>query len=162
MDMAGDDWNRCWGEIFEIYRRGGRRDVLSGDTVALHYPRENGKWLSCLNLNCVKGTCPGTPDPDIGFSSTKKWNGCNGEVFRIYARKKIIGTPINSDDDVALLIQKGHKWVSQGYDVSTTKSSCMDKVFPQPDFRFDACEKENFRLWKKYIPLKTFFRSSQS
>ena len=101
---------------------------------------------SCAESKCEKATCPGTPNPATGFSSSKKWNDCYGVVFRIYARNKINGRHINSDDDVALFYQHSSQWVSQGYDVNTVKSS---NSFPPPDSKFDACEKETFRLWKK-------------
>ena len=120
MDTAGLDWNKCRGDTFEIYHRGEPGFIRSGDMVALHYPMLKGTWLNCKKSICVKGTCPGNPNPYTGFSDSQKWIDCFGEVFRIYARNKVNGIPVNSDDVVALFYQQGSKWVSQGfYDAKT-------------------------------------------
>ena len=148
MDMAGNDWTRCWGEVFQIYRKNGPGDIRSGDLVGLHYPRKTGKWLGCAGF-CGKAGCPGTPNPVTGFSSSSKWHSCWGEVFRIYARNKYSEEPINTNDDVALFYQRGKQWVSQGYKHNTAKRPCLGKSFPPLDYKFDNCAWETFRLWKK-------------
>ena len=152
MDMAGRDWSRCWGGVFRIYRQRGRGAIVSGDRVALYYPKQSGRWLGCAGSKCGKAPCPGVPNPTFGFSSSHRWTACWGEVFRIYARNKINGRPINSDDDVALFYQRSNQWVSQGYGVSTVKSFCLGRSLPPHTSKFDVCGKETFRLWKRTTP----------
>ena len=150
MDMSGNDWSRCWGQVFEIYRHKGPGVVRSGDLVGLHYPRERGKWLNCAGGHhlCGKAPCPGRPTMRHGFKGSGQWHSCWQEVFRIFAKGKSIGTPIQPQDDVSLLLPRMKSWVSQcsGH---TRARSCLGTSLPPSLSKFDFCACETFKIYKK-------------
>jgi len=149
MEMAGTDWTRCYGEVFEIYSKDGPGPIKNGATVGLHYPREKGKWFGCPAVKCDKRPCPGTPTSAYGFASQAKWHQCWGEVFRIYTKQVAMGVAISSDDDIFLYYVRGKQSVSQGPIGFTFKTFCFGTSFPPAPSKFDGCVYETFRLWKK-------------
>ncbi len=145
--MHGNDWNRCWGEVYKIYRASGRGIVRVNDFVGLYFPRSK-QWLSCGGNKCNKQGCPGHPNIHYGFSHRSKWNNCVGEVFRIYVKGKSNGAVVNSDDDISLYYARQRVWVSQGYHL-TEKRVCLGKSLPPPALKYDGCAHETFTIWKK-------------
>ena len=148
MYLTSDDWNRCRGEVFRIYRALGPGAVRVGDLVGLYYPR-GGRWLGCAGINCAKATCPGYPTTAYGFVSPEHWYRCWGEVFKIYARGKGSGAVINAQDDIALYYLQQGLWVGQGYERLTGKYPCLGSSRPPPLASYDGCGWENFRIWKR-------------
>ena len=145
--MEGNDWNRCWGEVFKIYRRKGRGRVKVGDYIAISYPREIGKWLGCAGRLCGKAGCPGhSCNSRSGFSSPRKWNQCWGEVFKMYARGKRVGAPIYSHDHVMLYYVRGRDWVGL-VGRHPDHRGCPGKRLPPPNHKYDRCWGEVFDLW---------------
>ena len=150
MDMSGNDWSRCSGEVFEIYRRKGPGVVRSGDKVSLHYPRERGRWLGCAGVHsCGKATCPGQPTMRYGFQNSGKWGPCWGEVYRIFAKGKNVGNRIRPMDDVFLYLINRKLWVSQCSSGHTRLRSCPGTSLPPPSSKFDSCSCETFKIYKK-------------
>ena len=149
MDMSGNDWSRCWGEVFEIYRRNGPGVVRSGDVIALHFPHERGKWLQCFKVHkCTKAPCPGQPTMRHGFQNAASWRSCWGEVYRIFAKGKKIGAPIKPMDDVSLLLPGKKSWVSQ-CGSHTKLRPCLGLSLPPSLSKFDGCACETFKIYKK-------------
>ena len=149
MLMMGSDWTNCWGEVFQIYRANGLGQVRVGDLVGLYYPREGGRWFGCGGSSCAKATCPGYPTTTYGFANQESWFRCWGEVFKIYARGKALGSVINSDDDIVLYYLQENLWVAQGNDrFETMKYPCLGTYRPPPLAHYDGCAFETFRIWK--------------
>ncbi len=146
--MDRNDWYRCTGEVFRIYRALGPGAVRVHDMVGLYYPRESGKWLGCNAPKCGKYTCPGQPTNRYGFSQRHRWNRCWGEVFRIYAKGKKRRAVVNSDDEIALYYVRGRAWVSQGFH-QTVKRGCLGNSLPPSVSKYDRCAHETFTIWKK-------------
>ncbi len=109
MDFRKQDWKKCVGQVFEIYRRKGPGFVKVGDQVGLYYPR-NKNWIGCAGQPCGQAGCPGQPTNKFGFHTKCKWNSCQGEVFRIFVKGKKMGATVNSDDDVALYYPSTRRW----------------------------------------------------
>ena len=65
MIFTGADWNKCSGEVFQIYRPLGRGSIMSGDFVGLYY-RHSRRWLSLVGNRAHTQTCPGSLNPDTG------------------------------------------------------------------------------------------------
>ena len=150
MQMDGNDWTDCWGEVFQIYRASGPGTVRVGDLVGLYYPREGGRWLGCSpNNRCAKATCPGYPTAQFGFANQEKWYQCWGEVFKIYVKGKGLGEVVNSDDIVAFYYLNQQNWVAQGYDTETVKLPCLGTTRPPAYSTYDGCAYEIFRMWKR-------------
>ena len=145
--MEGADWNRCWGEVFQIYRRNGPGALCVGDMVGIFYPREKN-WFSLAGGTGHKHRCPGAPSIAHGFSIAAKWNQCWGEVFQIYAKGKTPGTIINDRDSITLFYIRGKKWVglvNQKVDLRT----CPGKGGAPTNDRYDVCWGEIFELVKR-------------
>ena len=87
---------------FVVYRRKGPGNVVVGDVIALHFPKESGKWFSMLGCKGHLSACPGAPSTDNGMSTEDSWDDCNGEVFRIYARNRKLGEAIVANDNIKL------------------------------------------------------------
>lgn len=143
-----DDWRRCWGEVFRIYRAAGPGQIRVGDLVGIYYLNEDGRWLGCAGPYCAKATCPGRPTTENGFASRDHWYRCWGEVFRIYANDKNDTTVINYGDNIMLYYMSGHSWISQGY-LGTEKKSCPGSLHPPQHDKFDRCSWEVFLFWKQ-------------
>ena len=147
--MEGNDWTNCWGEVFQIYRESGPGTVKVGDRVGIYYPREPGKWLGCAGSRCGKATCPGRPTTHYGFQNRQKWAPCWGEVFKIYARGKCIGSDINAHDAIMLYYPRGRSWVK----LDTTyvvKHPCPGRVFPPSPEKYDRCWGEVMEIWMRW------------
>ena len=151
MIMMGNDWDTCYGEVFQIYRASGPGRVRVGDLVGLYYPNLPGKWFGCpgIGRGCVKTICPGHPTIAHGFAAQDNWYRCWGEVFRIYTNGKRNGDVINSGDDIMFYyIQEGN-WISQPVTGNVAKFHCPGIVRPPPLSRFDVCPSETFKVWKR-------------
>ena len=146
--MEGGDWTNCWGEVFRIYRLHGPGTVAVGDLVGIYYPRESGKWLGCAGSLCGKAGCPGQPTTEYGFENPEKWFQCYGEVFKIYARGKSLGEPIEAYDDVMLYYLSGQNWVGLAGD-RVNHAGCPGTIRPPPNERYEVCWGENFEIWKQ-------------
>ena len=145
--MQENDWNNCQGEVFKIHREKGRGKVKVGDTIAISYSREIGKWFSCAGRLCGKATCPGhSCNSRSGFSSPHKWNQCGGEVFKMYARGKRVGASIYSRDHVILYYVSGRDWVGL-VGRHPDHRGCPGKHLPPPSQKYDSCWGEVFDVW---------------
>jgi len=146
--MEGSDWTNCIGEIFQIYRARGPGTVKVGDVVGIHRPYQLGHWLGCSQSNCGRSTCPGTPTTAYGFQNTENWLRCYGEVFKIYARGKSLGSAITAHDAVMLFYIQGQNWVA----LDTTyvgHHTCPGTARPPPPSKYDRCNGEVMEIWKQ-------------
>ena len=143
--MDDNDWRKCFGEVFKIYRKRGSGNVRVGDLIAISYPRESGKWFGCAGRLCGKADCPGHSCKS-GFSLPIKWSQCWGEVFQIYARGKPLGSRINSHDHIMLYYVRGRNWVGL-VGRNPDKRTCPGKIRPPPSTKYDRCWGEVFELW---------------
>ena len=148
MQLSGNDWTRCWGEVFRIYRASGPGQVSVGDLVGVYYPREAGHWLGCSGNTCPKSSCPGQNTTAHGFASEEHWYTCCSEVFKIYASGKANGAAINSGDDIMLYSLDLGRWVAQDAGDATT-TTCAGTTRPPPAGKFDECHQETFTIWKR-------------
>ena len=151
--MDPDDWTNCWGEVFQIYRQDGTGNILVGDVIGIHYPREHGQWFSMYEGKGHKNECPGAPNLNTGFSSPNKWSDCWGETYRIYARGqdgnvKPALQPIQEHDIIMLCLSKEHKFVSFS-DVFGLNTCPMGSV-PPPANKYDECWGEVAELWLRH------------
>ena len=144
--MEGEDWTNCWGEVFEIYRASGPGEVLVGDVVGLHYPRERGRWFSMDGEIGHKDPCPGTPNNTNGFEDTEKWYQCCDEVFKIYTRGKSIGETIDESDDIMIYYLHSSAWVGH-VEAAPDCRTCPGDDRPPPPEKYDTCWGEVFKLW---------------
>jgi len=146
--MEGRDWTNCWGEVFQIYRASGPGTVKVGDLVGIYYPRERGRWLGCPTEKCGKATCPGIPTIAYGFQNRENWLRCYGEVFKIYARGKSLGSAITAHDPVLLFYIQDQNWV--GLDTTyVLHHTCPGTVRPPPSNKYDQCWGEVMEIWKR-------------
>lgn len=147
MHIDGNDQFDCQGEVFKIYRRSGPGKVRAGDEIGIYYPLEPGKWFSCYQEHCHKWPCPGQPSMEHGFENVDDWYKCFGEVFRIYARGKRIGSPIRSHDHIMLYIPHFLTWVGMPGE-HPEKMTCPGTHLPPPKAKYDICWGEVFQLSK--------------
>lgn len=143
--MEGSDWDKCWGEVFTIYRRLGDGNVKVGDEIGLNYPHEGGVWLGCAGKECDKAPCPGIPTHDYGFSDPDKWNQCWGEVYRIFARGKEMGDDIYPLDNIMLYYQRGKNWIGLPAKFADHRG-CPGNTLPPPDGKYDVCWGEVYEI----------------
>ena len=143
-----DDWTRCWGEVFQIYRMKGSGTVRSGDTVGIYYPREKN-WFSMSTGRGHKEGCPGTPNINTGFNKDNLWLQCWGEVFIVYAEGKSNGEEIKAGNRLAFFFPADPSHVSFQTD-KTTLDQCMRRTSDNnpmpPACGFAACIDESVRL----------------
>ncbi|XP_068747044.1 uncharacterized protein [Montipora capricornis] len=103
-------------EIWSGLSNGHRFPLInSGDTIALRsaypYSSYNSKWLYCSTSNCVFTTCPGT------VMTSSYWSSCSSHmIFKIQAKNKMDGQPINSGDAVSI--------ISRGYGSGEYRLRC--------------------------------------
>ena len=147
-----NDWNRCAGEVFQIYRASGPGEIRVGDLVGIYYPHEIRRWLGCSGNVCRRSTCPGQPTAAHGFATQDRWNTCRGDVFRIYANGKSDNTSLNSGDDIFLYHVDANSWVSIVSGNAVIKQlSCPGHSLPPAHSTYDRCHKELFRIWKRQL-----------
>ena len=144
--IEGNDWERCSGEVFRIYRKEGPGPVRVGDTVGIYYtPR--GRWFGCSGPFCqARAGCPGIPTQSHGFNNPHLWLRCSGEVFEIYARGKSVGSLISPHDTVMLRFVRDNKWVGL-VNKHPEKLSCPGATRPPPPDKYEACWGSVFELW---------------
>ena len=142
--MEGDKWNRCFGEVFRIYRQAGVGPIRVGNVVGLYFPRQ-GAWFSMVGGKGHYGRCPGVPTKDYGFANWRLWCQCFGEVFRIYARGKSNGAVITNHDHIMLYYMHAKKWV--GFFNPPDFRTCPGTKFPPPPDRYDVCWGEVAEMW---------------
>ena len=148
--MDPQDWTRCWGQVFQIYRQKGPGNVVVGDVVGLHYPQEHGQWLSLAEGYGYKKSCPGHPNLSSGFATHYTWFQCWGEVFKIFARGydgkvKDLGEVIREHDIIMLCFINQHKFVGF-FDVLDLRT-CPGTTLPPPANVYDTCWGEVAELW---------------
>ena len=141
-------WTNCWGEVFQFYRARGSGRVRVGDVVGVYYPYEAGKWLGCYGGNCVKATCPGTPSTTYGFQSQDKWTLCPGEVFKIYAQGKTVGSNINEHDIIMLYYVIGSQWVDLA-DTIVARGSGPGTTHPPSASTYESHSTYTLEIWKQ-------------
>ena len=107
---------------FEVYRKEGPGNVVVGDVIALHFPKESGKWFSMLGCKGHPSACPGAPSTDNGMSTEESWYKCNNEVFKIYARNRKLGDVIRAHDNVMLYYLAEAKII----DIDSSTASCSN------------------------------------
>ena len=148
MYMEGSDWNKCYGEVFKIYRMRGLGKVRAGDVIAINYPRERGRWFGCSGKYCHgRAACPGKPTSAYGMQSEERWYQCFGEVFKIYAKGRALGAPIYANDDVMLFYVQSKHWVGL-VGKYANRRTCPGTVRPPPSSRYE-CWGEVFELWRR-------------
>ncbi|XP_068747943.1 uncharacterized protein [Montipora capricornis] len=87
----------------ELTLNGHRFPIInSGDTIALRSASTSSsydkKWLYCSTSVCVFTTCPGT------VMTSSYWSSCSSHMkFKIQAKNKMDGQPINSGDSVSII-----------------------------------------------------------
>ena len=109
---------------FVVYRRNGPGNVVVGDVIALHYPKDSGKWFSMWKCKPQLAPCPGAPSSADGMSNDVSWYSCNGEAFKIYARNKKLGDAIVAHDDVKLY------YLGEGKMLNVWNNNCDGVVNP--------------------------------
>ena len=145
--MRGSDWNICSQNVFQIFRAKGHGDVRAGDLVSLYLTRESGKWHTCHETTCTKYTCPGTARNEYGFDTPEMWYRCYGEVFKIYAHEKQLGDTVNDQDDILLFYLRDLDWIAAND--RDQHHDCPGNVCPPPHNKYDACDEDVYRIWKK-------------
>ena len=148
MYIRGNDWNRCSRNVFQIFRARGYGDVKVGDLVSLYYKIESGTWFGCNGTTCTKYTCPGTASYEYGFDAPENWYRCYGSVFKIYAHEKQLGDTINDQDDIMLFYLRDLDWI--GATGSNHHDSCPGTTRPPPHNKYDVCNGEVYKIWKKW------------
>lgn len=143
--MEGDDWNRCWGEVFQIYRASGPGSVKVGDVVGIYFPRGRA-WFAMSGGRGHKEGCPGAPSTRYGFATQDKWRQCWGEVFQIYAKGKSVGDPIQNHDAVTIYYIHEKTWVGLVQN-HPDRRGCPGQARPPPLDKYDGCWGEIFELW---------------
>lgn len=142
--MEGNDWNACWGEVFQIYRQSGPSPVKVGDVIGIYFPRGQS-WFALSGGRGHKEGCPGKPTTRYGFQSPHQWRVCWGEVFQIYAKGKKIGDIIESHDAIMIYFIRGQKWVGLVGNNPDLRD-CPGKTRPPPSDRYDICWGEIFEI----------------
>ena len=140
--FEGNDWTRCWGEVFRLYRAVGPGNILNGDFVGLYYPREN-KWFSMFQGFGRLLTCPGNPSTAHGFQDFQKWFQCGAEVFQIYAKGKPIRATITDQDTISLYYPTDIRNVVFGTNGAALSQCMLEKSsfsLPPNNQAFDECK----------------------
>ena len=140
--FEGSDWQRCWGEVFKIYRKDGAGQMKVGDYVGLFYPREN-VWFSMWGNFGHKLPCPGPPNTQFGFASRTNWGKCAGEALQIFAKGKRLGQTITDQDTIAFHYPHGRTYVQILPDRVGVSSCLIDKSggrLPPSNDAFDQCK----------------------
>lgn len=145
--MSCAEWAKCRGTVFQIYRMKGAGPVRVGDVVGFYYPAGRN-WLSLAAGVADRRTCPGIPTVTHGFANKRKWSGCWGEVFRIYARGRSSGDVIYEHDDVMLYYVNKRQWVGLVGNNRADLRSCPGTTLPPPVDKYE-CYGEVFELWKQ-------------
>ena len=146
--MDKPDWKNCWGEVFQIFRKkagNGHGYVRVGDTVGIYY-RRSKTWFGCAGRYCGWAGCPGKPTYAHGFNKPAKWNQCWGEVFKIYARGRSVGSIIRPNDSIMLYYPREKKFVGQVGN-HPDKRTCPGPKLPPPANKYDRCWGEVFEIW---------------
>ena len=151
MIMTGEDWNRCYGEIFQIYQACGPRQVQSGDPVGLHYPNIPGQWLG-VSRDC-QWMCK---DFMSGTSNHCKWICYTGSLVQMLGRSIQDLCQWQERGSYHRLRQWHHSllytrgnWVAQPDTGNTGKFPCPGTVRPPPLSRVDVCPSEMFKIRKR-------------
>lgn len=148
--FVGNDWIRCAGEVFQVYRADGPGEIHVGDLVGIFYPHKFTTWLGCSGSECQKSTCPGKPTATYGFATHDRWSTCSGEVFKIYANGKSDKTVINLGDDIFLYHVAANTWVSIiSRNAIIRQLICPGSSRPPAPIKYDRCQSELFRIWKQ-------------
>ena len=151
--MRENEWNNCNQNVFQIFRAKGHGDVRAGDLVGLYLTRESGKWLTCHETTCRKEhVCPGTASYEYGFDDPEKWYRCYGAVFKIYAHEKQLGDTVNDQDDIMLFYLRDLNWIGahgDNDDHDNHHRDCPGDTRPPPDNKYDECDGEVYKIWKK-------------
>ena len=122
-DFDGTNKNKCWGEVFKLYRAAGPGYIHVGDFVGLYIPRVL-QWFSLFQNYGHKGSCPGIPSLHTGFQSAAFWQKCAAEVFQIYAKGKPNGAIITDQDTLMFYVPFAHTFVQFRRDKILT-SDCL-------------------------------------
>jgi len=84
-----------------------------------------------------------------GFQNSEKWFRCFGEVFKIYARGKSLGSAITAHDTVMLFYIQDQKWV--GLDTTYVgHRTCPGTARPPPSDKYERCWGEAMEVWKRW------------
>ena len=144
----GNEWSACYGEVFRIVRPLGAGHILTGDFVALYYPRESN-WFSVFTGRGQKSPCPGTFNEQHGFVRFEKWFECGGEVFQVFAKGKGYGETITDQDTLSFYYPLGRTYVKFLID-QVVASQCMleksDNKRPPSNEAFDRCLSDSVEI----------------
>ena len=148
--MNNQEWNRCYGQVFQIFRKNGPGVVRVGDVIGLHYPRIPGTWFGCAGAECTRASCPGIPNNKYGFQNQNRWTQCWGEVFKIYGGGKPVGAPIHDQDPIFLYYVRGDNYIGMPYGVLNHRPcpGTWGKPNPGPP-AYEHCVAELFQIVKK-------------
>jgi hypothetical protein len=143
--MFTADQAHCGGEIFRMYKRRGSGTIRIGDEVGLYYLGSK-TWMSAWDNDGGVSKCPGEPSIDFGMNTVP--GKCRGEVFKVYAEGKSLGTPLNNKDYIMLHYPHGgNQWYSL-YGGTSHKATCPGSSYPPPTSKYQKCGGEVFELWK--------------
>ncbi len=139
--MSGDDWSKCWGEVFRMFLYGGS----SGDVI--RYGNKVTVWSTTARyVSCDQDAWCQRSSTATGFYiySRGRAGGCSG-----YPRHQVCeGEPIQ-DGDVIYLEAAGHGYpLKTGYFVSADGSDVSTRTCPDTRGMISsACSCEKWTLF---------------
>ena len=147
-----EDYAKCTGEVFQIYRVAGPGQVKVGDIVGFYSPLKR-QWMSAVGTQTHLSPCPGIPQNSHHRPTRDPKNRCWGEVFQIYARGKNEGQPIDQLDHVMIYYsrQKGFLQYphTNGRKNGLVRSTCPGECLPPPASSYERCFQNVFAIHKK-------------
>ena len=148
MYFEQDEYGRCRGEVFQIYRAAGRGEVKIGDNVGFYYPLKR-LWLAAVASQGHLASCPGVPRNSNHRLNTRCW----GEVFQIYARGKSTGQPIDQLDHVMIYMPRHKAFLEYRHDNARNdglvRSTCPGRCLPPQPSAYEKCFRYVFAIRKK-------------
>ena len=136
MYFEQQDYRRCVGEVFQIYRAAGPGQVKTGDKVGFYFPYKR-KWLRAAGGQQTDLIgCPGVPANSRHRLNTR----CSGEVFQIY---RAAGPgQVKVGDKVGFYFPYKRKWIGRGGDLA-----------PCPGVPANSRHRLNTRCWGEVFQL---------
>ena len=141
------EYSRCTGEVFQIYRAAGLGPVRSGEDVGFYFPARRA-WLRGWPQTDL-GRCPGLPRNSHYHLNT----GCWGEVFKLRARGKRHGQPIDILDHVMIYYPRSRAYLRYRYPYANVnglvRGTCPGPHFPTSQRSYEKCPGYVFRIHKQ-------------
>ena len=147
MYFEPEEYGKCRGEVFQIYRAAGAGQIKTGDVVGFYFPLKQ-RWIRAGNPSDL-APCPGVP-----HNSNHRMNlRCVGELFRIYARGKGTGQPIDQLDHVMIYYQHSKDFLqyphNKGLRHGLVRSTCPGQCLPPHSSTYERCFQNVFTIRKK-------------